>query len=141
MQFTEQPYERKALLDLPPNARDLAELLLNRYSLKQLLALQAAKMPPQFELKMIKEHRTELSYWPTILQATVLAKTTHFVASEALTQPHILYLLKLACANAGYALSKHSLVDVIEYTKQDMAVLNKWLITMRDLLLEKKKTA
>lgn len=141
MQLTEQTYEKQALLDLPPNARDLAEELLSRESLTQLLSLQAQKHPPEFGQKQLAEHHVHLRYWLPILQATLLAKATSFVPSKEMTQAQILYLTKLACANAGFPLGLYSLADVIEMSKNSMTALSEWLTNMRNLLLDKKKVA
>lgn len=140
MQLIEKTYEKKALLDLPPNVRDLAEDLLSRYSLAQLLSLQAQKEPPEFEKTLLKEYNTLSRYWLPVLQATLLAKATYFLPNQEMNQNQILYLIKLACTNAGYPLGIYSLADIIEITKNDMRVLSEWLKHMGNLLLDKKKT-
>lgn len=140
MHLIEKSYEKKALLDLPPNARDVAEDLLTRCSLAQLLALQAQGTPSEAEQRLLHEHHAPVHHWMNILKATLLAKCTYFLPSKDMSQAQILYLIKCACTNADYPLGEYSLADIIEISRPDMLAFSEWLSHMTNLLIDKKKT-
>lgn len=135
MQLTENRYENKLLLDLPPNARDIAEEFLSETNLTELLRMQAENEP---DMDLLKQHHVSAKLWQNILQATLLAKTTYFLPSPTLEQQELLYLVKVACKNAGFSLTKTPLPEIIEKTSFEMPVLHDWLKNMAQLLIDKK---
>lgn len=136
MQFLEPQYETTGLLDLPPLARDIALEWLSSKNLTELLSIQAENTP---DTALLSQHKTSAELWPKIISATLLAKVTSFTPSESYQPAEVLYLLKIACSNAGYSLSIYTLSDVIELIGSDMPNLKNWLMEFAALLRAQKK--
>lgn len=131
MQLFENRYENALLLKLPPKARDLAENLLALKPLNELLELSQKNKP---DTELLATHGVPHEYWQPILNATILAKTTSFLANSNFNQEEVLYLIKAATASAGMPLNKYTLRDVIELSKADLPILNLWLKEFAKLL-------
>ncbi len=132
MQLLENNYEKKLLLQLPPKARDVAETLLSSYSLAELLALWQQDQPDEKSLQ--RKQEIEVKDWYPILNAVILAKTTYFFINPDFTQDEVLYLIKAACASAGFPLTQYSLSEAIRLSEADFPVLNEWLVSMAKTL-------
>jgi hypothetical protein len=131
MNLVENKYEDKLLMDLPPNARDIALDLFARTPLGKLLQdLQMIK--PNTEL--LAEHKVAESYWKPILQAATLAKITYFLPNGKYSQEEILYLLKVVCLCVDYPQKNISFYGVAFFIKTDMPTLHNWLNELSKLM-------
>ena len=131
MQLFENRYEKTLLLQLSPKARDVAEALLNTKSLAELLSIWQQNT---IDEALLEEYQATNEHCYPILNATVLAKTTYFLANPNFTQEEVLYLIKAASASAGISLTKHSLKEVIQLRQSDFPVLHEWLLEFSRLL-------
>ena len=131
MQLLENTYEKTLLLQLSPRARDLAEELLNALSLAELLSMWQKNIPDE---ALLNEHQVPNTEWYAILNATILAKTTYFLANPRFTKAETLYLIKAACASAGFPLTKHALKEVTQLSQPNFPVLHEWLLEFSLLL-------
>lgn len=131
MQLLENKYEKTLLLQLSPKARDVAEGLLNSLSLAELLSMWQKNIPDE---TLLNEHQVPNKEWYAILNATILAKTTYFLANPRFTKAEILYLIKAACGSAGLSLTKHSLKEAIQLSQSNFPVLHEWLLEFSLLL-------
>jgi len=131
MQLLENRYEKALLLQLPPKARDVAEVLLNTLSLAELLSMWQQNTPDKM---LLNEHQVPHKEWYAILNATVLAKSTYFLANAQFTKEEALYLIKAACGSAGLSLTKHSLKEAVQLSLSDFPVLHEWLLEFSLLL-------
>lgn len=138
MQLLENRYEKTLLLQLPPKSRDVAETLLNHYSLAELLSMWQKNIPDE---ALLNEHQAPHEEWYAILNATILAKTTYFLANSHFTKAEILYLIKAACGSAGLSLTKHSLKEAIQLSQSNFPVLHEWLLEFSLLLKRIKDTS
>ncbi len=127
----EQKYEQTLLLQLPPQNRDIANRLLEQYSLAELLSMWQQYPPEQ---ALLDTHNTSENDWYPILTAAILAKTTCFIENPHFTQPERLYLIKAACGSAGLPLTKYSLKEVIHLSQNRFPVLHEWLLRLSNQL-------
>nr|MCH9741636.1 hypothetical protein [Pseudomonadota bacterium] len=102
-------YEDQLVRQLPPNAQRVAELLLSRLSLSELLTMRAI----------------------------ILARITYFDPSPLLSQEKILLLVKLAVETVGFSLST-PLPQIVAEVKEDYPRLTTWLVQMAQLLSKLK---
>lgn len=123
-------YEDRLIRLLPPNAQHVAEMLLARLSLAQMLEMRDND---EIDIRLLSEHNVHQEFWPKILRAVILAKVTYFDPSEFLDQAKVLFLVKLAVEAAGFSLST-PLPQVVAAVKTDYLRLTKWLIMMAQLL-------
>lgn len=130
MQSLEDKYEKALLLQLPPKARDVANNLLNVKTLAELLELWQITSPDN---ALLGQYKIASQDWYPVINATILAKTTYFSPNPDFTQEERLYLIKAACASAGFPLTKHSLKDVITLSQTDFPVLKEWLLNFSKL--------
>lgn len=136
MSLTENTYEKKLLLDLPPKARDIALDLFSRSSLTDLLSLIFSN---RVNSKLLAENQLPEYYWVAILKAATLAKVTYFLPNKQYQKNEILYLLKVSCLCIDYNATPITFIGVLEATKQeDMPELTRWLEQLSGLLIEKK---
>jgi len=126
MQLLENRYEKALLLQLPPKARDVAETLLNTLPLAEILSIWQQNTPDKI---LLNEYQVPHKEWYAILNATVLAKSTYFLANSQFTNAEALYLIKAACGSAGLSLTKHALKEVIQLSQFDFPVLHEWLLS------------
>ena len=131
MQLLENKYEKTLLLQLSPKARDVAEGLLNSLSLAELLSMWQKNTPDE---ALLNKHQVPHKEWYAILNATILAKTTYFLANPRFTKAEIFYLIKAACGSAGHSLTKHSLKEAIQLSQPNFPVLHEWLLEYSILL-------
>jgi len=131
MQLLENRYEKALLLQLPPKARDIAENWLAQKPLNELLELSQKNKP---NTELLEAYDVPDEYWQPIINATVLAKTTYFLANSNFSQEEILYLIKSATASAGMPLGEYTLGEVIKLSKADLPILNLWLMEFAQLL-------
>jgi hypothetical protein len=131
MQLIENKYETALLMKLPPNARDIAEHLLTVKPLDVLLTMWLQNEP---DLNLLSQHHVTSLLWEDILKATILAKITYFFENPNFSEEEILYLLKAACASAGYPLKAYSLAEVIEMSENEMPIFHQWLLQFSHLL-------
>ncbi|WP_321325257.1 hypothetical protein [Thiomicrorhabdus sp.] len=136
MHLIENKYETAALLKLPPHARDIAEQLLTKTPLNELLILWQEKEP---NLNLLAHHKVPVALWGEIIDATLLAKTTYFLPNEKLSKEEILYLIKAACHSINKPLSAYTIKDVIELSQEEYPVLSQWLADFAKLLKQKKE--
>lgn len=134
----ENDYEDKKLLDLPPNARDIALDFLGTRSLGQLLRMLHQNDP---NMKILSEKHVAKNLWKPILEATILAKTTYFIPNPSFDQEQMSFLLKSACLAAGYPLSVYSLAEVLQITRKEMPIFHEWLSDFAEELIRRKMTA
>ena len=125
MQSLEDRYEKTLLLKLPPKARDVAEVLLKTKSLADLLSMWQEN---RIDACLLDEFQVTSEHCYAILNATILAKTTCFLANPNFTQKELLYLIKAASASAGLSLKKHDLKEVIQLSRTEFPVLHEWLL-------------
>ncbi len=131
MQLIENKYETALLLQLPPNARDIAEYLLTVKPLGVLLTMWQENIP---DVDLLSQHHVASTLWEAILKATILAKITYFFENPNFNEAEILYLLKAACASAGMPLKAYSLGEVIEMSQKEMPIFHQWLVGFARLL-------
>lgn len=115
---------------LPPNAQHVAEMLLSRLSLVDLLRMRDLG---EMDLDLLTLHKVNKDYWSDILRAVILAKVTYFDPTEFLDQSKVLILVKLAVESAGFSLST-PLPQVVTAVKADYPRLTRWLVMMAQLL-------
>jgi len=135
MHLIENKYETAALLKLPPNARDIAEELLTKTALNELLIMWQSKEP---NINLLTHHKVPASLWSEVIDATLLAKTTYFLPNEKLSKEEILYLIKVACHSINKPLNAYTIKDVIELSREEYPVLSQWLTDFAKLLKQKK---
>jgi hypothetical protein len=123
-------YEDRLIRLLPPNAQHVAEMLLSRLSLTDMLRMRDED---EMDLYLLNEHKVSRELWPDILRAIILAKVTYFDPSEFLDQAKVLMLVKLAVEAAGFSLST-PLPQVVAAVKTDYKRLTRWLVVMAQLL-------
>jgi hypothetical protein len=123
-------YEDRLIRLLPPNAQHVAEMLLSRLSLTDMLRMRDED---EMDLYLLNEHKVSRELWPNILRAIILAKVTYFDPSEFLDQAKVLMLVKLAVEAAGFSLST-PLPQVVAAVKTDYKRLTRWLVVMAQLL-------
>lgn len=123
-------YEDRLIRLLPPNAQHVAEMLLSRSSLVDLLRMRDLG---EIDLYLLTQHKVNKDYWSDILRAAILAKVTYFDPSEFLDQAKVLMLVKLAVESAGFSLST-PLPQVVAAVKTDYPRLTRWLVMMAQLL-------
>lgn len=133
MPSLEDRYEKTLLLKLPPKARDIAEILLKTKSLAELLSMWHERC---IDADLLDEFQVASEHSYVILNATILAKTTCFLANPNFTQKELLYLIKAASASAGLSLKKYDLKEVIQLSRTEFPVLHEWLLDLSRLLKE-----
>lgn len=134
MELLENDYEQKLLMDLPPNARDLAQEMLSTRSLGDLLLLRENAEPDKEILA--SKHVLE-RYWSDLINATILAKTTYFLPNSKFSQDEVFFLIKVAASTVNYPIEQTSLKEFIEFAKaKDMLILANWLEDLSDLLVQ-----
>ena len=131
MQLIENKYETALLLQLAPNARDIAEYLLTVKPLDVLLTMWQENVP---DVDLLTQHHVASKHWEGILKAAILAKITYFFENPNFSEEEILYLLKAACACAALPLKAYSLGEVIEMSKNEMPIFHQWLVGFARLL-------
>lgn len=127
-------YEDQLIRQLPPNAQRVAELLLSRLSLSELLTMRDNG---DVDVFLLNEHNVSQALWPDILRAIILARITYFNPSPLLNQEKILLLVKLAVETAGFSLST-PLPQIVAEVKEDYPRLTTWLVQMAQLLSKLK---
>ena len=132
MSLTENTYEQKLLLDLPPKARDEALRLFSNTDLGDLLLMIHDPKP---DTSQLTDQGVPASYWIPVLKAAILAKITYFLPRGHFNKAEILYLLKIVCLCIDYPSSKITFIGVIEEVKDDMPVLQEWLTQLSKLLI------
>lgn len=131
MNLTENKYENKLLLDLPPNARDIAIFLFMHMTLSDLLLdLQNNKPDKQ----LLKKHRVLTYYWQAILKAAVLAKITYFLPKGNYSKEEVLFMLKVVSICVDYPAKNISFPALTSHIKEDMPTLHSWLTKLSKLL-------
>lgn len=130
-------YEDRLVRQLPPNAQRVAELLLSRLSLSELLAMRDNG---DVDVFLLNEHKVNQELWPDIVRAIILARITYFDPSPLLNQEKILLLVKLAVETAGFSLST-PLQQIVAEVKEDYPRLTTWLVQMAQLLNKVKSAA
>jgi hypothetical protein len=123
-------YENRLIRQLPPNAQHVAEMLLSRLSLTDMLRMRDNG---DMDLLLLNQHKVDKDIWPEILRAVILAKVTYFDPTEFLDQAKVLLLVKLAVEAAGFSLST-PLPQVVAAVKTDYPRLTRWLVMMAQLL-------
>jgi hypothetical protein len=123
-------YENRLIRLLPPNAQHVAEMLLSRLSLTDMLRMRD---DGDMDLFLLNQHKVDKELWPEILRAVILAKVTYFDPTEFLDQAKVLLLVKLAVEAAGFSLSR-PLPQVVAAVKTDYPRLTRWLVMMAQLL-------
>lgn len=137
MNLLENNFEQKLLLELPPHARDVAHDLLTTESLGGLLSLREKNEPDKARLK---SKNVPENLWLSILNAAILAKSTYFLPNPKFSQEEILFLIKAACSSINYPIKQATLMDLIEYTRQqDMETLYQWLKDFSKLLIKQNQ--
>ncbi len=132
--MTENTYEQKLLLDLPPKARDLAVQLFSNTDLGDLLLMMH---DPKLDLTRLKESSIPESEWVPILKAATLAKTTYFLPRNQFKQDEVLYLLKIVCLCIDYTITPINFMGVMAYSKDEMPILHDWLEELSTVLAKK----
>ncbi|MCH9742918.1 MAG: hypothetical protein K0U21_06890 [Proteobacteria bacterium] len=127
-------YEDQLVRQLPPNAQRVAELLLSRLSLSELLAMRDNG---DVDVFLLNEHKVNQELWVDIMRAIILARITYFDPSPLLNQEKILLLVKLAVETAGFSLST-PLPQIVAEVKEDYPRLTTWLVQMAQLLSKLK---
>ncbi|MCI4411402.1 MAG: hypothetical protein JHC38_06975 [Thiotrichales bacterium] len=127
-------YEDQLIRQLPPNAQRVAELLLSRLSLSELLTMRDNG---DVDVFLLNQHNVSQALWPDILRAIILARITYFNPSPLLNQEKILLLVKLAVETAGFSLST-PLPQIVAEVKEDYPRLTTWLVQMAQLLSKLK---
>lgn len=127
-------YEDQLIRQLPPNAQRVAELLLSRLSLSELLTMRDNG---DVDVFLLNKHNVSQALWPDILRAIILARITYFNPSPLLNQEKILLLVKLAVETAGFSLST-PLPQIVAEVKEDYPRLTTWLVQMAQLLSKLK---
>ena len=123
-------YEDSLIRQLPPNVQRVAELLLSRLSLSELLTMRDSG---EVDVFLLNQHKVNPELWSDIVRAIILARITYFDPSPLLNQEKILLLVKLAVETAGYSLST-PLPQIVAEVKEDYPRLTKWLVQMAQLL-------
>jgi hypothetical protein len=131
MNLTENKYEEKLLLDLPPNARDVALSLFMHIPLNELL-LDLQKNKPNEQLLI--RHKVSTKYWLAILKAAILAKITYFLPKGNYTKEEILFMLKIVSICIDYPVKNISFPDLTSHVGKEMPTLNTWLTKLSTLL-------
>ncbi len=129
-------YEDQLVRQLPPNAQRVAELLLSRLSLSELLAMRDNG---DVDVFLLNEHKVNQELWVDIMRAIILARITYFDPSPLLNQEKILLLVKLAVETAGFSLST-PLPQIVAEVKEDYPRLTTWLVQMAQLLSKLKSS-
>lgn len=132
-----QAYEDRLIRQLPPNAQHVAEMMLSRMSLAELLRMSDTG---DMDLFLMTQHNVSKELWPDILRAVTLAKVTYFEPSDLLDQAKVLLLVKLAVESAGFSLAT-PLPQVVASVKKDYPRLTRWLVAMAQLLAKQRKPA
>lgn len=128
------PYEDYLIRQLPPNAQRVAEALLAKTSLANLLEMREEN---RIDLFLMNENKVAHELWPEILRAVLLARVSYFEPSPFLNQEKILLLVKLAVETVGFSLST-PLPQIVNAIKADYLRLTKWLTLMAQLLAKVK---
>lgn len=135
MELLENDYEQKLLMDLPPNARDLAQELLSTRSLGELLSLRESA---EIDKDLLASKRVSERYWSDLINAAILAKSTYFLPNPKFSQDEIYFLIRTASSTINYPIKQSALKDLIEFTKtKEMLVFANWLEQFSELLLQK----
>jgi len=134
MHLIENNYEKTALLQLAPHARDVAEQILTVTPLNELLQLWLSKEP---DTTLLTLHKVPIGMWSEIVDAALLAKVTYFLPNERFDKEEVLYLIKIACLSINKPLSAFTIKEVIELTKEDYPVFSHWLTDFAFLLKQK----
>ncbi|WP_024850090.1 hypothetical protein [Hydrogenovibrio kuenenii] len=135
MELLENDYEQKLLMDLPPNARDLAQELLSTRSLGELLSLRESA---NADKDLLASKHVSERYWSDLINAAILAKSTYFLPNPKFSQDEIYFLIRAASSTINYPIKQSALKDLINFAKtKEMPVLAKWLEQFSDLLLQK----
>lgn len=120
-------YEDKLIRDLPLlKARYVAETLLTRYSIAELLTLQLAE---SVDVDLMNSHKLPYDLWPDIVRAALLARISYIHPSHNLSKQKILLLVKLAIEFSGLN-SSVPLSEAVVSIKSDYAYLAIWLTGM-----------
>ena len=88
------------------------------------------------DLNLLDAFQVSNDHCYLILNATILAKTTYFLANPNFTQKEALYLIKAASASAGMSLKKHTLKEIIQLSRIDFPDFHEWLLHFSPLLKE-----
>lgn len=124
-------YEDRLIRDLPLlKAQHVAENLLSRYSVVELLELQLSGEVDDYAMS---QNKLPYDLWPEIVRAALLARISYFDPSPNLNKEKILLLVKLAVEAIGFTVST-PLPQVVAAIKSDYLRLTNWLIQMAQLL-------
>ncbi len=124
MKPIENTFEEALILALPPVAQRVAYELFSTWSLPKLMAAWLNDEPDE---ALLKSEGCPARFWPDILRATFVARTTYFQPDPALTPEEANYLVRLACAHLGYPLNQYPLMEVLGASRQDYPVFHDWL--------------
>lgn len=124
------PYENYLIRQLPPNAQHVAEAVLARYSVAELLEIKESGKVDEY---LLKENKVSAEWWPEIVRAALLARISYFDPSPLLNKEKILLLVKLAVETIGFSVST-PLPQVVAAIKSDYPRLTRWLVQMAQLL-------
>lgn len=124
MKPIENTFEEEPILALPPLAQRVAYDLFSTWSLPQLMEAWVEDKKPD---RLLKMHNCPARFWPDILSATFVAKTTYFLPNPNFNTQQISYLISLSCTHLGYPLNQYSLADVLGVARAKYPVFYEWL--------------
>ena len=135
MKPIENTFEEEPILALPPLAQRVAYDLFSTWSLPQLMEAWVEDKRPDDVLKM---HNCPPRFWPDILSATFVAKTTYFLPNPNFNAHQVNYLIRLTCTHIGFPLNEYSLAEVVGIARHKYPVLYEWLKSFINLINQKK---
>ena len=124
MKPIENTFEEGPIQDLAPVAQKVAYDLFSSWSLPQLMEAWIEDKQPNNLLKM---HNCPPRFWPDILSATFVAKTTYFLPNPNFNAQQLSYLISLGCTHLGYPLNQYSIGDVLGVARSKYPVFYTWL--------------